>query len=208
MLQWKENTMKLIEDQVVDITLFKKSIYDSNFTFEQASMIWDFYVARSLAGTGTLTIPIEEYGWSTKINKINGCNILEKKLTDNAEIENIIIIKGNTVQPSTLKNIKLFGENININNSCIVLQQNVTISINEEEKIDITTKETRINCLFRHIRNSFAHGNTYFFNNGYLMLEDKEGKNIKARILIKQKCLLEWIKIIDKCQKRYIIKEI
>lgn len=40
------------------------------------------------------------------------------------------------------------------------------------------------------------------------MLEDKEGKNVKARILIKQKCLLDWIKIIDKFQKRYTIREV
>lgn len=198
--------MELIKDEIVDITLFKKSIYDSNFTFEQVSMIWDFYVARSLAGTGVLTIPIEEYGWSTRINNINGCNILEKELVNAAGIENIIIIKGNSIRLDTLKNINLFGENININNTCIVLQQNVSISINEKEEVEITNKETRINCLFRHIRNAFAHGNTYFFDNDYLMLEDRENKNIKARILVKQKCLLDWIKIIDKYQKRYTIK--
>lgn len=52
-----------------------------------------------------------------------------------------------------------------------------------------------INCLFRHIRNSFSHANTYFFDNDYMLLEDKEKNRITARILIKQQTLLDWIKI-------------
>ena len=55
-----------------------------------------------------------------------------------------------------------------------------------------------------HIRNAFAHGNTYFFDNGNVMLEDKNKGIITARIIIKQQTLLDWIFIIDKEKKYYI----
>lgn len=59
----------------------------------------------------------------------------------------------------------------------------------------------KIKCLFRHIRNAFAHGNTYFFENENVLLEDKDGKKVTARILIPQQALLEWTGIIDKSRK-------
>lgn len=55
-----------------------------------------------------------------------------------------------------------------------------------------------------HIRNVFAHGNTYFFDNGNVMLENKNGATIIARMIIKQQTLLDWIFIIDKEQRYYI----
>ena len=60
-----------------------------------------------------------------------------------------------------------------------------------------------------HIRNSFAHGNTYFFENGNVLFEDKDMKGIiTARIILKQQTLLDWISLIDKEQKFYVLHSV
>lgn len=57
--------------------------------------------------------------------------------------------------------------------------------------------ETMLSCLFRHIRNSFAHNNTYFFENGNLLLIDFDGKNkVSAMLLIRQQTLFDWMALI------------
>ena len=76
----------------------------------------------------------------------------------------------------------------------------------EFEQTKLESKESRIKCLFRHIRNSLAHGDTFFFDNGNLLLEDKDKSTITARILINQQTLIDCIKVIDKEGKRYTIK--
>ena len=58
--------------------------------------------------------------------------------------------------------------------------------------------ESRIKALFRHMRNSFAHGNTYFFDNNMVLLEDKDGGKITATILLPVHSLVDWIFIVDK----------
>lgn len=59
-----------------------------------------------------------------------------------------------------------------------------------------------------HIRNSFAHGRTYFFDNGNVLLEDSDQRGIiTARIILKMQTLLDWISTIDKNQKYYVLHE-
>lgn len=69
-------------------------------------------------------------------------------------------------------------------------------------------KSGKPEAFFTHIRNSFAHGNTYFFDNGNVLLEDKNRSNITAMILIRQQTLLDWISLIDKDQKYYVLKDV
>ena len=60
--------------------------------------------------------------------------------------------------------------------------------------------------LLTHMRNSLAHGCTYFFDNGNMLLEDRaagsSGKTT-AKILLPQSSFLDWIKIIDIDGKYY-----
>lgn len=81
--------------------------------------------------------------------------------------------------------------------------QDFSTLIDENENIKLENKENHILCLMRHIRNTFAHGNTYFFDNDNMLLEDKDGEKITASILISKRSLLDWIKIIDKDSKFY-----
>lgn len=57
--------------------------------------------------------------------------------------------------------------------------------------------ETMLSCLFRHIRNSLAHNNTYFFENGNVLFVDFDtNKKLSAMLLIKKQVLLEWRDLI------------
>ena len=57
--------------------------------------------------------------------------------------------------------------------------------------------ETMLSCLFRHIRNSLAHNNTYFFDNGNVLFVDFDtNKELSAMLLIRQQVLLEWRELI------------
>lgn len=61
--------------------------------------------------------------------------------------------------------------------------------------------------ILTHIRNAFAHSNTYFFDNNMVLLEDKSKGIITAEILLPMKILLDWIKLIDKDEKISLHKE-
>lgn len=70
---------------------------------------------------------------------------------------------------------------------------------NTPQEEDETNKfhETMLSCLFRHIRNSLAHNNTYFFENGNLLLVDFDtNKELSAMLLIRQQILLDWMNLI------------
>ena len=101
---------------------------------------------------------------------------------------------------STLDNMNL-GERICINHPRAVLKQNYSVSIQEDGNVLLSQKETRMECLFRHIRNSFAHNHTYCFENDSVLLEDcEENGKISARILMPKQALIDWIYIIKKEQ--------
>ena len=90
-----------------------------------------------------------------------------------------------------------------------ILLQKYSITVDENEKFKFSGGgENHVNCLFRHIRNSFAHGNTYFFDNGNVLLEDKDNSKITAAILIKQQTLLDWIRVIDKEEQFYTLVDV
>ena len=40
-----------------------------------------------------------------------------------------------------------------------------------------------------------------------MMLEDKDGNKITARMIIRQQTLIDWIGLIDKEQRYYILRE-
>ena len=80
-------------------------------------------------------------------------------------------------------------------------------SIADEENPKAKVGEAE--SVLTHIRNAFAHGNTYFFDNGNVLFEDKDQRGvITARMILKQKTLLDWISIVDKEQRFYILRNV
>ena len=81
-------------------------------------------------------------------------------------------------------------------------------SISDDEPPKAKKDCSRAKSLFTHMRNAFAHGNTYFFDNGNALFEDRKDKNITAMILIKKKTLLDWIVQVDSSERFYKHSEV
>lgn len=80
-----------------------------------------------------------------------------------------------------------------------VLHKDVKLTLREDNSIERRSgDENRMQCLFRHLRNGIAHGQTYLFPTGLVLIEDRDGKRITARILIRKETLLAWIYIVEK----------
>lgn len=190
----------------VNISSFKKGLKDSPFSPEQIAIIWDFYVSRSFAASTGLLIELVDYGWKNSPSKVDGLPKLEEDLASAAGIDSICFIRAKTIK-DTLSAMDLSGEMICVEHPRAVLKQNHNVKVDENEQCKIESSESRIVCLFRHIRNSLAHGNTYFFENGRVLLIDKDGNTITAAILIQQRTLLDWISVVDYNQNFYVIKQ-
>lgn len=66
------------------------------------------------------------------------------------------------------------------------------------------SSKSNIISLMIHIRNALAHGRTYFFNNGFVMLDDNNTENtITARFMFHKRTLLDWIRYFDRDGRYY-----
>lgn len=179
------------------ISQYKKSIYEIGLKKEFESLIWDFYVTRSFANSanqkravsdfGIKQIPIKEMmteaGISNENFKILTCTTIRKTMGElDLEVEGKDD-KGNKIEVP-----------IDIDTPRICCTQGFTVS----EDIKVIPSGSQADSLFTHIRNAFAHGNTYFFDNHFVILEDKDQRKITARICISVDTLVRWIRLIDK----------
>lgn len=181
---------------------FQKSIYNSDLTEEQQNMIWDFYVTHSFASSAKQKRKITDYGFkSIPWN--------EMKSVANLEESNVRILLANSINKTLsecdLEIISGKGKEkhnipIEIDTLKIVCLTPYTISDYDAPKGKCGEAES----VLTHIRNSLAHGMTYFFDNGNVLFEDKsQNGNTTARIILKLQTLLDWIKIIDKNEIYY-----
>ena len=179
---------------------YKSTLNASTFSDEEIKRLWEFYVSRSPAEQSSQSISLINYGWENTNNRENGLPALEKALKAAASNMNICFVRARTIK-DTLSAMDLANESICIHHSRGVLMQAFEYQHDENEVVHVESSESRVKCLFRHIRNAFAHGNTYLLPNGMIMLEDKEqglkGK-ITARLLMPQNSLLSWITIVDR----------
>ena len=173
---------------------YKGSLKASSYDDADISLIWDFYVTYAFAAESAQSISLKDYGWE------NPEKDLEKSLMEKAQIDKLCCIRANRIY-DTLAACDMSNKEICITHSRGVVQQKYSITVDENEKMSFaggSGAETRITCLFRHIRNALAHGGTYFFESGNMLLEDKDNSKITARKIIPQQALLDWIRIVDK----------
>lgn len=190
-------------------TANKKALRDSPFSYDQIDMLWDFYVTHTISGGSDLGRSISDYGWKQEDKKKDGFPALEKELIAEAGLKNNICFIRSTTCKDTLSAMNLSNDEICIEHPRAVLLQKYSTTVDENEKISFSGGgENHVKCLFRHIRNTFAHGNTYFFKNGFILLEDKDKSKTTASILIKQQTMLDWIKVVDKHEEYYILMDI
>lgn len=76
-----------------------------------------------------------------------------------------------------------------------VMQWNAKVELMENGTTRVSACETRMERLFRHIRNSLARSLTFVFNAGTVLLEDRtaDSNHVAARILLRKQTLLDWI---------------
>ncbi|NLC26362.1 MAG: hypothetical protein GX777_07055 [Fastidiosipila sp.] len=183
--------------------IHQNSVHQSQFTKEEISIIWDFYVTRSFAASSGQALSLEDYGWHATQSKSGGYPAIEAQLAAAANINSFAIIRAKTLH-DTLAAMGLKNDLICVVHPRAVIKQNFSYKHDENEKVSVVSEESRVHSIFRHIRNSLAHGLTCFFDNGYMLLEDKESQTkISASILIAQTTLLDWISVIDKDGKYY-----
>lgn len=187
--------MKLIVQQ------YKKSIYEIDLPKEQESIIWDFYVTKSIAGSSSQKRSLSDYG----LKKIPFEQMLKSGGIDS---EHKVILLANSIT-QTLKNNDLdIGSEknpiaIDVETPRIVCITPYSIADTNKPKAKVGEGES----VLTHIRNAFAHGNTYFFYNGNVLLEDKNKSTVTARLILPLQALLDWIKIIDSNNNFYIFHD-
>lgn len=184
----------------IEFTQYKTSINNAGYSDTELRRLWEFYVTKSISEKSSLSIKLENYGWENTQSKTTGLPALESLLTASAGNCHLCFIRAKTIK-DTLGQMNLANSRICIDHLRGVLKQDFKYEHNENEEVTIESAESRIVCLMRHIRNSFAHGNTYFFPNRNVLLEDRdsgEKGGISARIIIPQFALLKWISIVDR----------
>lgn len=177
----------------------KESIIQSTLTTDEINAVFDFYVLHApILKSGSDKTDdfgiksLGEYGW------YGNCRLseLERNLLKSGDVHRFVMIRADSIN-ETLENMGL-KDDICIKHPRAVMQQNFKVTVKENGEVKLEERETRMQCLFRHIRNSIAHNRTYLFENGeMILLEDADtDKKVTARILIKVKTLVDWIEII------------
>ncbi len=187
----------------IEVQKWKKTIHEIGLSAEHESIIWDFYVSKAIAKTCAQSRTAANYG----LTKLPWNEMLDKAGIIKS---NVKILCANTIT-KTLKEYDLtitvdgkkegIPQPIDIDTPRIVCLTPYTISDEDAP----TAKVGEAESVLTHIRNAFAHGGTYFFDNGNMLLEDKDRGVITARIIIKVETLLDWIGLIDKAHKYYTI---
>lgn len=192
-----ENFIHRCTSKQVKIAAYRRSIVESGMAQEDICEILDFFLfhAPMLKNDKKTEYSalkrLKDFGWTGNAKLLE----LEGKLLEAAEMEIFCILKSDTIK-QTLKEMNLENQ-ICICHPRAVMKQNCRITVCEDETVKIGVKESRMECLFRHIRNAFAHNDTYFFENGFVLLEDYDmDRTVSAKILFERKTLLQWIQIV------------
>lgn len=180
----------------VEVQPYHCSINNAGFDSDEIAMIWEFYVTKSIAKTAAQRRSVSDYALKhlpyTDMLKIAGIQEDKAKVLCANSINSTLDSLDLQITEKVGKETR--SKAIDIETCRLVCITPYTIADEEPPKPQFGDAES----ILTHIRNSFAHGLTYFFTNGNVLFEDKDARgNITARMLIKQKTLLEWIALID-----------
>lgn len=194
---------------------------ENNYTYSDILKLIDFYLLHPLnEDKYAQSILRDTYHWRIKSKDNQGREIWklypDKLFPAMLEMSDL---KDNTVFTYTEKHTKKALQSMDLDNSHIcathpraVLNMDCKKEIVEDDEgklsVDISDHEAGYRCLFRHIRNAFAHNNVFFFENGNVLLKDyqrdgdkQKDKKVTAAILIRFATLFEWIQMIETDQE-------
>lgn len=195
------NNLHVCNETKAKVEEVGKSLMDCSLSIDEIALIWDFYVSHAPIrkdvnekGNGGGLRYLGEYGW-----KGNSLTILERKIIAEANLGRIVVIKADHLT-ETLAAMNLgHEEEICWKHPRAVVKQLFSVKVMENGECQISEKESRMACFFRHIRNALAHNRIFYSpNGGMILLEDMDNKTISARILIPITVLIKWISVIDK----------
>ena len=180
-----------------EIKNYVKKITDMGFDTRQIMDILDFYlfyapILKSDANPDLFGCKsLREYGWcgNSDMSKLEG------RILKASGIGVFCFVKAESIS-QTLQAMD-FGNRMCVEHPRAVLKHNYGITVNEDGTVVVKQRETRMECLFRHIRNSIAHNHTYLFPNDNLLIEDADdNRQLSARILMPRHALVDWMDIV------------
>lgn len=182
------------------ISQYQMSIQEAGiWTPQEISIIWDFYVTKSVAASASQRRGPADYGLAEI--PFEGLLDHEKIAASNSEMLMADTINGVLKEHGFEYKTKKDGQEvelaIDIDTPRLVCVQPYSITDRNKPAAKGGGKGR---TLLTHMRNSLAHGCTYFFDNGNLLFEDRAGGSsgkTTAMVLLPQSALLDWVKIID-----------
>lgn len=197
-----ENYKHVCDSTLINPSEHIRSISLAGYSDEEFKSIMDFYILHAPILKSDKTDAfglknLKDYGWRGN----SDMNKLERELLKVSTIQMFCFIKSSSIQ-GTLDQMMLGKGNWCVEHPRAILKQDFDVKIFESGKVEITNSETRMECLFRHMRNSIAHNHIYVFDNGNILFEDidSQSKAITARILLTKETVLNWISVVKKEQ--------
>ena len=166
---------------------------DEKYKNEEYYHILDFYIVNTICSSISCKgQSVFDLGWPKDVWKNKKLRNYMLSIIENQEENNIVFVK-------KVNDIQKY-----INNS------NFGKGFNKKwnERIMVQTKEglNQIETIFYHIRNSLAHGRYQIYTNydgdriyvleSGIIRKNLEKLDLRARMVLKEKTLLKWIKII------------
>ena len=194
--KYNENYTHECSSRLIDRSEIKPSLVDVNYTSEELKALIDFYITNTptkksmdAGGSGRW---LGEYGWKG----LSDLRSLEGKLLKVSGISSFIMLRSNKAD-QTINAMKL-GDQICEEHPRAVMTQEHKFVVSEDGSTSISARESRMVCLFRHIRNAIAHGQSYLLPNGNLLLDDCNEFGKTASIVVAPQTLIEWVRAVDK----------
>lgn len=161
------------------------------YTPEEFTQLVGFYMLTlPEKNSGGNAYALSDYGWAG-----HGIGDLEGRLLKSAGMSQFVFLGSRKID-GTLEAMKL-GGTVCAQHPRAVLMRKATLTMDEDGSTKAEYKgDNRMQCLMRHIRNGIAHGLSFAFPTGTVLLEDMEKKSVTARILLKRETLLDWIPIV------------
>lgn len=182
------------------IQKYKKSINEAGFSERQILILWDFYVTKSMSSTAAQCRKPSDYG----IKQLNINSLMKTAgISDGCSKFLLADTMKKTLKAMDLSYSGKKGAAVEIDIDRVRIAFTTPYSISDDEPPKAKEGYSHAKSLFIHMRNAFAHGNTYFFDNGNALFEDRKDSNVTAMILINKKTLLDWIVQVDSAERFY-----
>lgn len=194
--KYNENYSHICSSTLVNRDQLKSSFVDAGYTPTELARIIDFYLTHAPINRGEdASSPsrwLGEYGWKGA----SDLRSLESQLLKSSGIQSFIMLK--SARADMTINAMQLGDEICAEHPRAIMTLSCKTVVNEDGTVTVTPHETRMVCLFRHIRNALAHGLCYVLPNGNLLLDDKNEYGKTASMVIHAKTLANWVQIVDK----------